>query len=405
MIYPQSLSSASSAEAPAESPQQLNLLETASIHPAGATPAKRFYAPELDCLRFLAFLGVFLFHTIRALPLDGFPPGLARIVRAVGGAGAFGVDLFFVLSAYLITQLLLREKAQTGRLDVRAFYVRRILRIWPLYFFFLGVAALLPLVAPTQQFGWKYLVGFSLLSGNWTIVLFGVPASVANILWSVSIEEQFYLLWPPLVRRLSIKNITAVAAAVLVVSNLTRFLLYSIVQASNQSVWFNTFVRVDPIVLGILLAVFLGTRRIVASGLWRLFLTSASVMALVVVSAYGNLHSHEEPISALGVAAYPVVALSCLGILLGTLGIGTELARGVLVYMGKISYGLYVYHLLGLWLAKTIFSGLHGVPYFAVCACTAFAVTLCLSALSYHFLESPFLQLKKRFTYVPSRPV
>jgi peptidoglycan/LPS O-acetylase OafA/YrhL len=96
----------------------------------------RYYRPELDCLRFFAFFAVFTFHSpggdaayfsARHIPL-------AALVASVTSAGRFGVDLFFLLSAYLITELLLREQNLFGRLDLRSFYVRRILRIWPLYF-------------------------------------------------------------------------------------------------------------------------------------------------------------------------------------------------------------------------------------------------------------------------------
>src|SRR5689334_16690304 len=87
--------------------------------------AATFYRPELDAVRFFAFLAVYLHHSFSSLV-----------------AGAFGVDLFLVLSAYLITELLQLEVNRTGGLDVRRFYARRILRIWPLYFAFLGISYL-----------------------------------------------------------------------------------------------------------------------------------------------------------------------------------------------------------------------------------------------------------------------
>jgi peptidoglycan/LPS O-acetylase OafA/YrhL len=109
---------------------------------------------------------------------------------------------------------------------------------------------------------------------------------------------------------------------------------------------------------------------------------------------------------AFGLIAYPTVALSCLGILLATLGTVMRLARNAaLIYLGKISYGLYVYHLFGLWLAKRLFSGLHGFSYFTICICAALVITFSCASLSYHFLELPFLRLKRRFTCIPSRPV
>src|ERR1700674_1439630 len=104
-------------------------------HEGSAPSTQSFYLPQLDILRFFAFFAVFSVHVApRAMGSGrGIVVGLAR-------SGTFGVDLFFALSAYLITELLLRERRIAGHLDVRSFYIRRILRIWPLYFFYLALA-------------------------------------------------------------------------------------------------------------------------------------------------------------------------------------------------------------------------------------------------------------------------
>src|ERR1700756_2077047 len=105
----------------------------------------RFYRPELDALRFFAFSAVFVDH-MRLPQTEDYiahhaPPMAAELINSALSAGIFGVPLFFLLSAFLITSLLLREKEETGTLRVRAFYLRRILRVWPLYFVFLAIAA------------------------------------------------------------------------------------------------------------------------------------------------------------------------------------------------------------------------------------------------------------------------
>jgi peptidoglycan/LPS O-acetylase OafA/YrhL len=106
---------------------------------------QRFYQPELDGLRFYAFLGVFAYHTLPEQPAfyRSLRIPLSSLWAAVAKSGASGVDLFFALSAFLITSLLLREQQQTGGLSLRLFYVRRILSIWPLYFAVLAVAVVL----------------------------------------------------------------------------------------------------------------------------------------------------------------------------------------------------------------------------------------------------------------------
>ena len=140
-----------------------------------------FYLPELDALRFFAFLAVFLCHVAVR---DGRFTWEAR-------TGMLGVDLFFALSAFLISELLLREKDRNGTLDVRAFWIRRILRIWPLYFTMLAVAFILR--APLRE-SLLTLIGFALFAGNFA-ALFATPSPLIGALWSLSIEEQFYLPW------------------------------------------------------------------------------------------------------------------------------------------------------------------------------------------------------------------
>jgi peptidoglycan/LPS O-acetylase OafA/YrhL len=119
---------------------------------------------------------------------------------AVAKSGASGVDLFFTLSAFLITVLLLRERRQTGGISLRLFYIRRILRIWPLYFFVLAVSVVLAHTIPGQSLPWYYAVPYLLFVGNWINVAFGHLLSVCAPLWTVSIEEQFYLVWPVLMK-------------------------------------------------------------------------------------------------------------------------------------------------------------------------------------------------------------
>jgi peptidoglycan/LPS O-acetylase OafA/YrhL len=119
----------------------MNSKSSIPLQPTGENRSGAFYRPELDALRFFAFLYVFISHAFSLAPDHYISAGLSAeaalwLARAVA-VGGFGVGLFFVLSSYLITELLIREYNRTGKLDVRSFYIRRALRIWPLYFFFL----------------------------------------------------------------------------------------------------------------------------------------------------------------------------------------------------------------------------------------------------------------------------
>ena len=215
---------------------------------SNANRNRSFYRPELDGLRFFAFLSVFFFHAL-AYPVDYFtqrhiPLWLARLLTGVFASGSHGVDLFFVLSAYLITELLLREKEVRGSLDVRSFYFRRMLRIWPPYYIFVLLAALVPFLNPQGRFSLKYVIPFLLLAGNWSTIVFGPTGSVAEPLWSVSVEEQFYWVWPPIVARLSNRGIVSAAAAMVIAASVTRFVALALHNTGWQ-IWANTVTHLD----------------------------------------------------------------------------------------------------------------------------------------------------------------
>jgi peptidoglycan/LPS O-acetylase OafA/YrhL len=372
-----------------------------------------FYRPELDTLRFLAFLGVFAFHIFPHDP--GFyeahhflPRAVVSWVCALAGAGAFGVDLFFVLSAYLITVLLLREQKARGDIDVKSFYVRRICRIWPLYFFFIAVAAVIPLWDRAQSLGSTYIAGYLLLAGNWVYAVKGMPASVAIPLWSISVEEQFYLVWPLILRRMSRMRIIYATLVVLGLGNIARIALVYM-HASGAAAEYNTFVRIDAIAFGILIACLFGERspRLGLAG--RLALFSVSLSLWLVISTYAGLNVPRAPAPVLGtILGRPAIALASTALLIAFIGAPAAgvrfLTNPMLSYLGKVSYGLYVYHMFGLLLARHILGTNSAMRYLGYAA-LGLLLTIALSSISYRWLESPFLRLKNRFAVVQSRPV
>ncbi len=349
---------------------------------------------------------VFLHHTLPHQPEFwtklGVPSVLATVLSGVGASGAFGVSLFFVLSAYLITELLLREKELVGALDVKSFYVRRILRIWPLYFFFLALAAAMHWFVPGQNMGWRAGLAFSALAGNWYIVFIGFPSSVIFPLWSVSIEEQFYLTWPLIVRRVSQMTMVAIAVGLLGVATATRFYLGAHHRWESQ-VWCNTLVQLDPIALGILMAVLLRGAVPQLTKLARAALTVAGVACIASGALYFGIKN--DPLTtARIVLGYPAVALGCVLLLFSVLREGAKPAKA-LVYLGRISYGLYVFHILGLLISDYVVPNqTANLARYGLRVVVAFALTVTMAAISYRWLETPFLKLKQRFTYVQSRP-
>lgn len=301
---------------------------------------------------------------------------VAQVLAAVGRAGALGVDLFFALSSYLITELLLREVQRTGRLDVRAFYVRRILRIWPLYFFALLVLApLMRFADPSDTMPVSYTAAFLLLAGNWACALGGYPASSFALLWSVSIEEQFYLAWPWLVRT-NAQRVMRAAIGMLIVASATRVLL-AMSGITHPGVWCNTLARLDPIAAGALLSFVLRGEIPRWSLLARAVVLWGGTLGLLGVGGFGA----HDGWGAL--ATYPAAAAAAIAVLAGTLGMS---GNPLLSYLGKISFGLYVFHAAVL---RVVPNALIALP-----------LTIAAATLSYRFLESPFLRLKERFARV-----
>jgi peptidoglycan/LPS O-acetylase OafA/YrhL len=459
--------------------------------------AARFYHPELDVLRFFAFFMVFLCHALPHEPSFytgmGVAPRLASLLGAIGTAGAFGVPLFFLLSSYLITELLVRERDRFGHIDLKAFYIRRVLRIWPLYFCFLALAWSMQWYVPGQHIGWRAGLAFCLLGGNWWLVFVGFPSSVIFPLWSVSIEEQFYIFWPATMRKLSQRGMLIAAILMLVVANLTRWYLASR-HTWESKIWANTFVQLDGIAFGILLTVFLAGAAPRIGPLPRIALFTGGLACFGLAANYFVINGDPLTMSRV-LLGYPIMAIGAVGLFLATLrdpaptaasaalpgrapadgsaalpgrapaagsaalpvsggphlrqsadmylrssvrgsGSGSQAAVEVcesggvavadapqpvgirrsvrawriwessaLVYLGRISYGLYVFHVLALMISSyTVRRPDSTLGRFLLRDAIAFAITVALSAASYRWLESPFLTLKQRFTHVLSRP-
>jgi peptidoglycan/LPS O-acetylase OafA/YrhL len=285
------------------------------------------------------------------------------------------------------------------------------LRIWPLYYLFVPLCALVPFLSP-GGFPAHYLVPFLLLAGNWSTVAFGPPFTAALPLWSISVEEQFYLLWPPLVAKLSPRNLAFAAMLMIVIANLARVAVLQLheihltdraswTEWASWTVWANTLTRLDPIAAGVLLAVWLRGSSPDISRAWRLVMLSGGVLCLATIGHFAAAWGEGLPWAGT-LISYPLVAIAATVIVLGCIGIRLRLPP--LQYLGKISYGLYVYHQMCVWVVDHLLKGLSGVLHSLLRVVLALTMTIAVSAASYAFIEKRFLDLKRRFTHVASRP-
>lgn len=377
-----------------------------------------FYRPELDVLRFFAFLSVFVYHASDSFGSEIFPAipsQLANFLRVISRAGRFGVCLFFLLSAYLITELLLREKRSTGTVHLRAFYVRRILRIWPLYFAVLGLSYLLGRVRPAAFWSADRLLTYIFLVGNLYAARYGFSGSPGAPLWSISVEEQFYLIWPTLAK-CGTRWLT-VACVILIPLSYVAIGLVARNSGPDFRIWASSIVQFQFFCLGALTALNLRgnvpslrteLRGLICLGGLALWFFASRILGTVDVYV-------STPSPARNMLLYGLVALGCVLFCFGTLGLAERWLPKTLVYLGKISYGLYVFHA---WAIRASWSlaghaqrllGMKSVPAAALVGLlkgiVALALTVILAHLSYRFLETPFLRIKQRFTFVRSRAV
>jgi peptidoglycan/LPS O-acetylase OafA/YrhL len=366
----------------------------------------RFYRPELDIMRFFAFLMVFFSHvwphkaTVIVNRL-GVP---TKLTLALIDSGAFGVFVFFMLSSYLITELLLREKDRTKTIHIRAYYVRRILRIWPLYFLFLGLAIVIGLVVPIYRLPAREIAMMMLLSGNWYFAQYGWGVGFVYHLWSISVEEQFYLVWPIFLKFGSHRTLKIGCAAFALLSILSLCFLSTHNRLEKPVIFVNSFVVCWFFALGGITAIVVRGRTRSLPFAMRFLLIFLSILLFLLATLLG-VHSMSHISSLKLVLGYLLAGIGCLSVFFGFLGATIAPWADGLVYLGKISYGLYVFHVLCAlvieWFAKHI---LHHEHWPLTFPCTLLLTIMC-AWLSYRFVESPFLRLKERFVFVESRRV
>jgi len=377
-------------------------------------PAPRVYYPELDGLRFWAFLSVFLFH-------QGLPSARVKSLAGATAARVFrengwvGVQIFFVLSGYLITTLLLREEREFGRVDLRAFWVRRVLRIWPLYYLTVVLAfVVLPglsgdLATPGGRENLaRHLPAFLLFLGNWSMIARGpVTSDAQSVLWSVCVEEQFYLVVPLVVAAVR-PRLRVGLVGVLIASAVALRAALAGSGCNQLTIQYNTLAQFDTLLGGVLLALLLdGEGRVQSAGRWVAWLQwplYAAALWVLTRTELGHGPTWRRTWDFVAVWATAVGLVAVIRTVPG--GLAWSLRRPRLVELGRISYGLYMYHEVALWLVPRLAERVGWFPFdHWLLPAAALALTVLLARFSYQHLERRFLDLKRRWTRVSSRPV
>lgn len=363
----------------------------------GASPERRRvprlgYRPELDGLRAVAIVAVMAFH-LPGEPLTG---------------GFLGVDLFFVLSGFLITTLLVEEFAANGRISLGAFYMRRALRLLPAVVALLAVLWVAVLVLGARfrttpaimASTTAYTLGYV---ANWALALNlakGWPTALDH-LWSLSVEEQFYLAWPLilaglLTRRVSRAGILRVLA--IGIAGITAWRVWlSLHGASFDRLYYATDTRADELLIGCAAAMLFSSamgesrsREWIAKNRLALALGGGVIFCLGLALLHNT-----APSTYRGVLTFAVLgaAALCLGVAAGPVpGLTRVLQAKPVVWIGRISYGLYLWHFVVFYAVARMphplarFDAVWGALGAIVCA-----------AASFYLVEQPCLRLKRRF--------
>ena len=350
------------------------------------------YYKQLDGIRGLAVLFVVFSHLFPPCSFRNYIPW-----------GYFGVRLFFVLSGFLITGILLNATnssfPRTSFVMIGIFYLRRSLRIFPLYY--LTIILLFAFVRPR----FDCLAALSLLTytTNWYLCCFGDPAPGASHLWSLAVEEQFYLIWPWLVFFTPRQMLPLILLAVVLIGPITRLVLV-ILHYSVVAITFNTLACLDSLGIGGLLA-WLWHRNDGGRMLKRFEL--AAILALFPLAVLGIPHAF-IPTHYIVLFTIQDLLWACVSFLIvsnASRGIpgkfGLLLSNGPLAYCGKISYGIYIIHPFTPYISPFIFSAI-GANYpesemvrFAVMV----VISLLIASMSYYLFENPINRINQYFPY------
>jgi peptidoglycan/LPS O-acetylase OafA/YrhL len=407
---------------------------------------------NLDALRFLAFFSVFCLHMVSFGLYYNGEAWYRWIEESLLLNGDLGVNFFFTLSGFLITNLLLQEREDTGKISVGNFYIRRFLRIWPLYFVLVAVGFIVipsilsafpqanPFKPEFSLIPYDRLVYYLSFLVNYDLTVNPYPSPVLAVLWSISVEEQFYIFWPLLIAFIPRKYLIYSLFGVLAATFLFRFMqwteiasLFNTYQLGNVDVphpadvvarfetlrrkatmitRFHTFSILSDITMGALLAygLFYSERlRMYFKNLPTKSIVLPYLLAIMLVIIREETYSLRfYSIIPLVHAFEPMLFSFVFAFIIGEQHYSDHsfFRFGKLKLMsefGKYSYGMYIWHLVVIWLVFFAFQLFHLQPdvdnpwVFLAQIILCFTITLFVAKLSYHIIEAPFLKLRNRF--------
>ena len=320
--------------------------------------------------------------------------------------GKLGVALFFVLSGFLITYLLLEEKERTKTINIKAFYLRRIFRIWPLYYLIFAASLFIfpyvellhiPSVLSTQvsDYMWVKIALFVFLLPNLVLTSFGAIPFAAPT-WSIGVEEQFYLIWPKIIKHTKKPLITFLLITVCyyIVNGVLEVFKENVVLKAAFDFW-NTFL-INLMVIGAIAAHLAKKQSPILKYLFHKYVQMFAYVLIFGLLISGVIFSYFH---------YEIYGI-LFGIVILNLAINKKsivsLEYKILNYLGKISYGLYLYHCITICFVINLLKRYASSVNLQLVSVLSVLLTVLISGLSYKYFETYFIKKKQKLAIVKS---
>lgn len=368
--------------------------------------SQRIHFDNLDALRFIAAYLIVLLHcffgwkTEFGQPefLKSWSPAASEKLEMVMHNFSFGVDIFFLISGFLITYLLLSEKEKTGKVDVIKFYIRRAFRIWPLYFFMILMGPLLTYYLNEQDPTYIYHFFFA---GNFDLIENGPKSVATNHLWSICIEEHFYLICPLLIGLIPQKRLPQMLLFIVFISIIFRgfFLIY--MTDYGMAIYVHTLSRIDVLALGSLFGYMFYHKKIEFNHPLPVRLIIYSIFLITFLNT-SYIESGNFFADTLKKYAFSIPVAYWMGNFLfnpNAIGAGTK--TELLNLFGKGSYGIYMFNPAIIFIVICFFEK-YAYQNFFVFLLLVHASLAVATFLSYRFFELPFLSLKEKYAVIKS---
>lgn len=353
---------------------------------------KTIHLPGLNGLRAIAAMSVVIAHvTLDGVADFGFSNDFDFTLAG------YAVTLFFVISGFLITFLLIQEKEANKTIHIKNFYLRRILRIWPIYYLFLSVSFLiLTLIGRGAEMQIKEIWYYVLFATNFPFI-FHVYIPVLAHYWSIGVEEQFYLFWPWMVK-FSKTTLLKLAGLLFVVFMTVKFFFWWKYGLENYAYRIMNLSRFHCMMIGAMGAMLYYRGHVGFIGLFSNKFVQLASWSLFILKGF-------EIIYIPSVITHEVLAVASLSMIMGQITVNNRLfnlENRIFDFIGKISYGMYVIHPLIIILLSRIIKPMQipSLPRHILAYSATASITIASAWLSYNYFEKPFLKLKNRFAVI-----